>query len=83
MKRCEIATVDGQLVRVQIDGDLTEEDWAALAEVVRAARAKLAAMPPGPLTVACPTCGVEPGHFCRKQNDRVTSVHQPRWDAIA
>lgn len=43
MGRCEIVDVDGEPIRVQVNGTLTDEERAALAEIVRAARRKFEA----------------------------------------
>jgi hypothetical protein len=63
---------------------MTDEDRTALAEIVRAARAELAALPPGPLSVACPQCGSGVGAFCRTTDGirRVTAIHAPRRTAL-
>ena len=42
---CRIVDVDGDPIRVQASGDWTDEDHAAFAEIVRAAKAKFASDP--------------------------------------
>lgn len=83
MSRCEILEVDGQPVRVRLDGEMTAEDHAALTEVVRAAKKVLASMPLGPRDYACPACGVAAGEFCRNQDGRVTGIHPARRELVA
>lgn len=80
--RCYVTTIDGEAVRVQGWKPETAEDIAAMEALIRAAKRKLAAMPPGPLSVTCPQCGQPVGHFCRNDSDRVTAVHQARREAL-
>lgn len=83
MSPCEYFEVDGEMVRAQVGPNFTDADREALAEVVRAAKAKLAKEPPSPITVTCPACGSEPGAFCRNTSGRVTSVHSQRCEVTA
>lgn len=58
MEACEITEVDGQPVRVI--GGLGDDDRGAFAEVVRAARRRLAETPPAPCR--SPRCGTVAAH---------------------
>lgn len=79
---CRIIEVDGQPVRIRDTGDTSAEYAAAIEEVVRAAHRKLASMPPGPLSIACPRCGRKPGELCQGRTANVGPVHPERREAL-
>lgn len=86
MTRCRIVEIDGQPVRVRGDRPMTPDDQAAFTEVIRAAKRHMATLPPAPVSVECPTCGAQPGAFCRKTDGglagRVTAAHTARREAV-
>lgn len=54
-RHCEYVNVDGDEIRVQTDRPMTAEERAAFAEVVRAAKARFAALP-APVFTHDPCC---------------------------
>ena len=89
MGRCKVVTltVDGktETIRAQVARDFgSDEDAAALADLVSAARRRWArASHPEPLTVPCPRCGAMAGVQCATATGRTALPwgHQERHAA--
>lgn len=79
---CRTVEVDGEMIRVRGNGEMTEKDREALAEVIRAAKRKLAAEHPEPLAASVLERRLRLAHQARRaKENQLDGIRRALCDA--